>query len=102
MRESEFQRTIEIIMYGNFKQHIENTINEIRDAGLYKNERVIDSSQDARIDVGGREVLNMCANNYLGLSDNPEIVESARKALDEWGYGLSSARALYVSPGCRR
>ena len=81
-------------MYGNFKQHLENTINEIREAGLYKSERVIDSPQDARIDVGGGEVLNMCANNYFGLSDHPAIVEAAREALDEWGYGLSSVRFI--------
>jgi glycine C-acetyltransferase len=81
-------------MYGKFKQHLENTINEIREAGLFKNERVIDSPQEARIEVGGREVLNMCANNYLGLSDHPAIVEAARRSLDEWGYGLSSVRFI--------
>ncbi len=81
-------------MYGKFKQHLEDTISEIRDAGLYKNERVIDGPQDARIEVGGREVLNMCANNYLGLSDHPAIVEAARASLDEWGYGLSSVRFI--------
>src|SRR5690349_19424821 len=81
-------------MYAKFKQHLETTINDIREAGLYKSERVIDSPQDARIDVGGREVLNMCANNYLGLSDHPAIVEAARKSLDEWGYGLSSVRFI--------
>src|SRR5688572_24013674 len=77
-----------------FRQHLENTINDIREAGLYKNERVIEGPQDARIEVNGREVLNMCANNYLGLSDHPAIVEAARKALDEWGYGLSSVRFI--------
>jgi len=81
-------------MYGKFKQHLEKTIDDIRGAGLFKSERVIDSPQDARIDVGGREVLNMCANNYLGLSDDPAIVEAARKSLDEWGYGLSSVRFI--------
>ncbi len=81
-------------MYGKFKQHLESTINDIREAGLYKSERVIDSPQDARIEVNGREVLNMCANNYLGLSDHPAIVEAARKSLDEWGYGLSSVRFI--------
>jgi glycine C-acetyltransferase len=81
-------------MYGKFKQHLETTISDIRNAGLYKSERVIDSPQDAHIDVGGREVLNMCANNYLGLSDHPAIVEAARKSLDEWGYGLSSVRFI--------
>ncbi|CAN5393481.1 glycine C-acetyltransferase [soil metagenome] len=81
-------------MYLKFKQHLESTINDIREAGLYKSERVIDGPQDARIEVGGREVLNMCANNYLGLSDHPEIVEAARKSLDVWGYGLSSVRFI--------
>jgi glycine C-acetyltransferase len=81
-------------MYGKFKEHLLNTINEIREAGLYKSERVIDSPQNARINVGGREVLNMCANNYLGLSDHPAIVEAARKSLDDWGYGLSSVRFI--------
>ncbi len=81
-------------MYGNFKEHLQSTINDIREAGLYKNERVIDGPQDSRIDVGGNSVLNMCANNYLGLSDHPAIVEAAKKSLDEWGYGLSSVRFI--------
>lgn len=81
-------------MYSNFKEHLQSTIDGIREAGLYKNERVIDSPQDARIDVGGREVLNMCANNYLGLSDDPAIIEAAKRSLDEWGYGLSSVRFI--------
>ncbi|MBX3282333.1 MAG: glycine C-acetyltransferase [Acidobacteria bacterium] len=81
-------------MYSNFKEHLQNTINGIRDAGLYKSERVIDSPQDARIEVAGREVLNMCANNYLGLSDSPVVIEAAKKSLDEWGYGLSSVRFI--------
>jgi glycine C-acetyltransferase len=81
-------------MYSNFKEHLESTINDIREAGLYKNERVIDGPQDARIDVGGNSVLNMCANNYLGLSDHPAIVDAARNSLDEWGYGLSSVRFI--------
>ena len=81
-------------MVSKFKEHIESTLNDIREAGLFKNERVIESPQEARIEVGGREVLNMCANNYLGLSDHPAIVEAAHKALDEWGYGLSSVRFI--------
>lgn len=81
-------------MYAKFKQHLEATINDIRDAGLYKSERIIEGPQDSHIDVNGREVLNMCANNYLGLSDHPAIVEAARKSLDEWGYGLSSVRFI--------
>lgn len=81
-------------MYGKFKQHLEDTLSDIREAGLFKNERVIEGPQEARIEVGGREVLNMCANNYLGLSDHPAIVDAARKSLDEWGYGLSSVRFI--------
>ena len=61
-------------MYSNFKQHLQSTINDIREAGLYKSERVIDSPQDAKVQVGGSTVLNMCANNYLGLSDHPAAV----------------------------
>ena len=81
-------------MYGKIKEHLENTLKEIREAGLYKNERVIEGPQDAHLEVNGREVLNMCANNYLGLSDHPAIVDAARKSLDEWGYGLSSVRFI--------
>lgn len=81
-------------MYGNVKHHLESTLNEIREAGLFKNERIIESPQEARIEVGGREVLNMCANNYLGLSDHPQIVAAAHKGLDEWGFGLSSVRFI--------
>jgi len=81
-------------MYGKIQNQLENTISEIREAGLYKNERVIESPQDARIEVSNQEVLNMCANNYLGLSDHPAIVAAAHKALDDWGYGLSSVRFI--------
>jgi glycine C-acetyltransferase len=81
-------------MYTNFKQHLDRTITEIRDAGLYKSERIIDSPQDARIEVGGSEVLNMCANNYLGLSDHPALLEAAHEGLRKWGYGLSSVRFI--------
>jgi glycine C-acetyltransferase len=81
-------------MYGTVQKQIENTIHEIKEAGLYKSERVIESPQDAKINVSNQTVLNMCANNYLGLSDHPAIVEAAHKALDEWGYGLSSVRFI--------
>jgi glycine C-acetyltransferase len=81
-------------MYGKVKQQLEQTLNEIRDAGLFKSERVIETPQEARIEVNGREVLNMCANNYLGLSDDPEIVKAAHDGLDKWGYGLSSVRFI--------
>ena len=81
-------------MYGIFKDHLKSTLNEIRDAGLYKTERVIQSPQGARITVPRGEVLNFCANNYLGLGNHPALVEEAKKALDEWGYGMSSVRFI--------
>ena len=81
-------------MYSNIKDQLENQLNEIREAGLYKNERVIESPQEAHIRVSSGEVLNMCANNYLGLSDHPKIVAAAHKTLDEWGFGLSSVRFI--------
>lgn len=81
-------------MYGEIQELLKNQLNEIREAGLYKSERVIESPQDARINVSQHTVLNMCANNYLGLSDHPAIVEAARKGLEEWGYGLSSVRFI--------
>jgi glycine C-acetyltransferase len=66
----------------------------MREAGTYKTERVLESPQRAHIQVGGRSVLNMCANNYLGLADHPEIVAAARESLDRWGYGLASVRFI--------
>ncbi len=81
-------------MYGKIKQHLQNTLDEIREAGLYKSERIIETPQEARIEVNGREVLNMCANNYLGLSDHAEIVKAAHDGLEKWGYGLSSVRFI--------
>lgn len=81
-------------MYGKIQNQLENQLNEIREAGLYKSERVIESPQEAHIKVANGEVLNMCANNYLGLSDHPAIVEAAHRALDDWGYGLSSVRFI--------
>jgi glycine C-acetyltransferase len=82
-------------MYGEIETFLQNQLSEIEQAGLFKRERIIESPQDAKIEVaGGKEVLNMCANNYLGLSDHPAIVEAAHKGLDEWGYGLSSVRFI--------
>ncbi|HEX8566012.1 MAG TPA: glycine C-acetyltransferase [Pyrinomonadaceae bacterium] len=81
-------------MYGEIQELLKNQLNEIREAGLYKSERVIESPQDARINVSQHTVLNMCANNYLGLSDHPAIVEAAHKGLEDWGYGLSSVRFI--------
>src|SRR5436853_5895037 len=72
-----------------------STIEEIRQAGLYKPERVIGTPQGARVAVPGREgVLNLCANNYLGLANHPEMIQAAHEALDRWGYGLASVRFI--------
>ena len=81
-------------MYGNFKQFLEQELQAIKDAGLYKTERVICSPQRAEIEVAGKECLNFCANNYLGLSDNPRLIEAAKRAMDERGYGMSSVRFI--------
>jgi len=82
-------------MYENFKKHLEKIIIEIRDAGLYKNERIIVSPQGAEIELDtGQKVLNFCANNYLGLSNNPKLIEAAKSALDSHGYGMSSVRFI--------
>ena len=81
-------------MYSKMQAHLQKTLDEIREAGLYKTERVICSPQRAEIEVAGRSVLNFCANNYLGLSDNKRLVEAAKKAMDERGYGMSSVRFI--------
>ena len=81
-------------MYTDAKDVFAQTLAEIRDAGLWKHERVIASPQAAHITAGGREVLNFCANNYLGLSSHPEVTAAARAALDDRGYGLSSVRFI--------
>lgn len=81
-------------MYGKIKDHLQAELASIREAGLYKVERIIESSQKAEIEVGGKKVLNFCANNYLGLSDNPRLIEAAKKAMDKRGYGMSSVRFI--------
>lgn len=82
-------------MYESFQKYLSKELDEIKNAGLYKDERVITSPQRASITVrGGKEVLNFCANNYLGLSDNKRLVEAAKKALDQRGYGMSSVRFI--------
>lgn len=82
-------------MYGAFQHYLTEQIDGIRQAGLYKNERVIATPQNARIGLAdGARVLNMCANNYLGLANHPEIIQAAHAALDEWGYGLASVRFI--------
>jgi len=82
-------------MYGKIKEDLTKEIQSIHDAGLYKEERIIMTPQGAEIEVkGGRKVLNFCANNYLGLSSHPKVIEAAHKTLEEWGYGMSSVRFI--------
>lgn len=82
-------------MYTNFRTHLGQVLAEIKEAGLYKNERVIISPQGAEIELDtGQKVLNFCANNYLGLSNNMELIIAAKKALEDHGYGMSSVRFI--------
>jgi len=82
-------------MYKGFQEYLEKELSSIKEAGLFKDERVITSPQGAAINVStGQEVLNFCANNYLGLSNNPKLVQAAKDALDERGYGMSSVRFI--------
>src|ERR1044071_9699059 len=81
-------------MYGNAKSVYAAQLSEIESAGLWKHERQITSPQAAHITTNGKQVINFCANNYLGLSSHPRIIEAARKSLDERGYGLSSVRFI--------
>ena len=81
-------------MYANFQKFLQDELAAIKEAGLYKTERVICSPQRAEIEVAGKPVLNFCANNYLGLSDNPRLIEAAKKTLDSRGFGMSSVRFI--------
>ncbi|MGB8166298.1 MAG: glycine C-acetyltransferase, partial [Chthoniobacteraceae bacterium] len=82
-------------MLGRTQDRVEAQLAEIRTAGLFKKERVITTPQSAHIGVAdGREVLNLCANNYLGLADHPEVIRAAHEALDRWGYGMASVRFI--------
>lgn len=81
-------------MYGKIKQHLQNELEAITANGLYKKERIITSPQGAEITVNGKTVLNFCANNYLGLSSHPEVVQAAKDALDSHGFGMSSVRFI--------
>ncbi len=82
-------------MYGKIKQDLQNTLKELKEQGLYKSERIITSSQSSEISVStGEEVLNFCANNYLGLANHPEVVKAAQDVMDDWGFGLSSVRFI--------
>ncbi|SDS49472.1 glycine C-acetyltransferase [Microterricola viridarii] len=81
-------------MYGTMKQQAQDTLDEIAAAGLFKHERRISSAQSAHITANGGDVLNFCANNYLGLADHPVIVAAAQEAMDDWGFGLASVRFI--------
>ena len=82
-------------MYGKFQNHLQTQLDEIKEAGLFKGERIITSSQQSHITVAdGSEVINMCANNYLGLANSPELIEAAKGALDQYGYGMASVRFI--------
>jgi glycine C-acetyltransferase len=81
-------------MFASMRTDLTNRLDEMREAGLYKHERVIRSPQRADVLVGDEPVLNLCANNYLGLADHPDVVAAARDALDRWGYGMASVRFI--------
>jgi glycine C-acetyltransferase len=82
-------------MIGNFREHLQQQLAEIRAAGLYKSERIITSPQEPHLTIApSRPVLNMCANNYLGLADHPEVLAAAKEALDKFGYGMASVRFI--------
>jgi len=89
-------------MSSAFYAELSATLDEIREDGLYKSERLIQGEQDAEIDVGGRSVLNFCANNYLGLADSPELVAAAKAALDAYGFGMASVRFICGTQGQHR
>ena len=82
-------------MYGKIQEHLQQELAGIKEAGLYKNERIITTPQRANIKLNdGRDVLNFCANNYLGLSDNQRLIDAAKRAMDTHGYGMSSVRFI--------
>jgi len=82
-------------MYGKIKQDLQQTLEELKEQGLFKTERIITSSQSSEISVSnGNSVLNFCANNYLGLANNPEVVKAAQDIMNDWGFGLSSVRFI--------
>ena len=81
-------------MYGKMKEFLSQTLAEIKEAGLYKEERLIESAQQAAITVKGKEVLNFCANNYLGLSNHPRLIKASQEMMNRRGYGMSSVRFI--------
>lgn len=78
----------------NFLSHLQNELSQIEKDGLYKKERIIESAQSAEIEVGGKKLLNFCANNYLGLSNHPEVIKASQQVMDDRGYGMSSVRFI--------
>ena len=90
-------------MYGAIKERLTEELDGIKDAGLFKNERVLMTPQDSHVRVGsGPEVLNLCANNYLGLAEHPAVLAAARAALDEWGFGMASVRFICGTQGIHK
>jgi len=89
-------------MSSAFYADLSKTLDNIRNDGLYKTERLISGEQDASIHVGGKDVLNFCANNYLGLADSPELVAAAKAALDAYGFGMASVRFICGTQGQHR
>ena len=81
-------------MYTNFQEYLKKELAQIEADGLYKNERIIESPQGAEILVKGKKCLNFCANNYLGLGNNPELIEAAKRGMDERGFGMASVRFI--------
>ncbi|GAA1219164.1 glycine C-acetyltransferase [Rhodoglobus aureus] len=81
-------------MYGTVREQLNETLGEIRSAGLYKTERQLDTAQAAHVESAGKPVLNFCANNYLGLANHPRLVAAAKEALDDWGFGMASVRFI--------
>jgi glycine C-acetyltransferase len=81
-------------MYGTVREQLNDTLSEIRSAGLYKTERQLETAQSAHVEAGGKLVLNFCANNYLGLANHPRLVAAAKNALDDWGFGMASVRFI--------
>ena len=92
---AKFNHSLGAIMSKSFLENLQDQIDELHQVGLYKDERIIDSQQQADIHVTtGENVLNFCANNYLGLANSPELIEAGQKALQEWGYGMASVRFI--------
>ena len=86
-------------MYGAYKEHLKKQLEDIKSSGLYKNERIIVTPQGGEIKVSdGSEVVNFCANNYLGLSSHPEMIQASKDVLDSHGFGMSSVRFICVRP----